>query len=132
MPRISTSPLRSRLAQAPICTTCLPIYTTPPRDLHHLRPDTPPAAIPASLARRIHEAGNRPRQQTIRSLLLDLCAHGPKSAAQLARLLGDRDAKNLVRLHLAPMLAAGQLAYTIPKMVNHPDQKYTLPGEPVA
>lgn len=38
-----------------------------------------------------------------------------------------RHVKNLVRLHLRPMLAANEFAYTFPQMPNHPDQKYTLP-----
>lgn len=114
-----------------------PIHPTPGSDLHHPSPDLhhlraastpPPDDLPADLASRIRAAGLRPRESTLRSLLLELCAHGPKSAAQLASLLGGRDAKNLVRLHLGPMLAAGQLAYTFPQMPNHPDQKYTVPS----
>jgi ATP-dependent DNA helicase RecG len=99
-------------------------------DLHHPAADLhqPSGALPDALVRRIAEAGPRPRQPLLRALVLEVCAHGPRSAADLARILGGRDAKNLVRLHLGPMLDAGLLAYTFPQMPNHPDQKYTLPG----
>jgi ATP-dependent DNA helicase RecG len=33
-----------------------------------------------------------------------------------------------VRDYLSPMVAEGLLAYTIPEMENHPDQRYTLPA----
>lgn len=102
----------------------------PSPDLHHLRSAStpPPDDLPADLAGRIRAAGLRPRESALRAVILELCAHGPKSAAQIASLLGGRDPKNLVRLHLGPMLAAGQLAYTFPQMPNHPDQKYTVPS----
>ena len=34
-----------------------------------------------------------------------------------------------MRLHLGPMVAVGTLVYTIPEMLNHPGQKYTLPSK---
>ncbi len=89
-----------------------------PEELHHL---------PASLQSRLLSCGARPRQDVLRGLIRELCACSPHSARGLARLLGDRAPKNLVRLHLQPMLAAAELVYTIPEMPNHPDQKYTTP-----
>jgi ATP-dependent DNA helicase RecG len=56
-----------------------------------------------------------------------LCAWRPLSSRELAAHLGDREPKVLVRVHLGPMLDAGELTYTIPQMPNHPGQKYTLP-----
>ncbi len=65
----------------------------------------------------------------LRGLILELCAVAAWSAAELAQLLGNRDAKNLVNLHLRPMKDAGQLVYLHPEMPNHPQQKYVLPRE---
>jgi ATP-dependent DNA helicase RecG len=47
----------------------------------------------------------------------------------MAELLGGRDQKHLVREFLSPMVRDGLLAYTIPEMENHPDQRYTVPPE---
>ncbi len=91
-------------------------------DLHH-----PPGGNPQiseGLRRRLPPPGTRPRQETLRALILDLCAETPRSAREIASLLGDRDPKNLVRLHLQPLLASGSLSFTIPEMPHHPDQKY--------
>jgi ATP-dependent DNA helicase RecG len=84
-------------------------------------------ALPRALAERIVEAGPRPRRPLLRELVRSLCAWRPLSSRELAAYLGARDPKFLVRQHLGPMLDAGELAYTIPQMPNHPDQKYTLP-----
>jgi ATP-dependent DNA helicase RecG len=50
------------------------------------------------------------------------------SAKELAALLRGRDQKHLVREFLSPMVHEGLLAYTIPAMENHPDQRYTVPS----
>jgi ATP-dependent DNA helicase RecG len=47
----------------------------------------------------------------------------------MAALLGGRDHKHLVREFLSPMVHEGLLAYTIPEMENHPDQRYTVPAD---
>jgi ATP-dependent DNA helicase RecG len=101
-------------------------------DRHHLdadpsHPGADPHQLPPALAARIADAGLRPRRATLRALLRALCAWQPLSSRELAALLGGRDAKVLLREHLRPMLDAGELAYTIPQMPNHPQQRYTLP-----
>lgn len=45
----------------------------------------------------------------------------------MSNILGNRDHKELVRTHLSPMVAEGLLAYTIPEMEKHPDQRYRTP-----
>lgn len=65
----------------------------------------------------------------LRSLILELCDWKPMSARQLAEHLGGRNPKELIRNHLAPMLQAGALTYTIPQMPNHPDQRYSVPTD---
>jgi ATP-dependent DNA helicase RecG len=94
----------------------------------HMPDAAPPEAeLPQALRDELAQAGTRPRLPVIRGLIVNLCRHRPFSARELAALFGNRDARHLVRDHLAPMLEAGQLAYTIPDMPRHPGQKYTLP-----
>jgi ATP-dependent DNA helicase RecG len=94
-------------------------------DPHQLGAD--PHQLPPDLASRIAAAGARPRRPTLRALVRDLCAWRALSSRELAQHLGARDPKILLREHLTPMIDAGELAYTIPKMPNHPEQKYMLP-----
>ncbi len=114
--------------------------TTPPENTHqstanthHPGPNThqsleaQPAALSAALRMRLPAAGTKPRRPVLKRLLLDLCAWQPMSARTLAGLLGRQDQKHLVREFLSPMVAEGLLAYTIPEMENHPDQRYTAP-----
>lgn len=107
-----------------------------PADPHQAPPD--PHQVPASPAqllallppefrRRLPAPGTRPRREILRQLLQDLCSWRPLSARELSAILGDRDQKELVRTHLSPMVAEGLLAYTIPEMEKHPDQRYKTP-----
>ncbi len=92
------------------------------------------APMPAHLAERLPEPGTRPRQAVLQQLVLDLCAWKPHSARELASLLGRRDHKHLVKELLSPMVAKGLLAFTIPSMEKHPEQRYTtrVPPPPEA
>lgn len=87
--------------------------------------------IPPELAARIPPAGSKPRRGQLRALIVDLCRWRALSARELASLLRGREHKPLVRDYLTPMVAEGLLAYTIPEMENHPDQRYTAPAETV-
>jgi len=86
--------------------------------------------IPESIRAQIADAGVKPRQEEVRQLILALCQWHSLSSREIASALGRQDTKKLVRNHLSPMVAEGLLAYTIPEMENHPDQKYTIPGSP--
>jgi hypothetical protein len=91
---------------------------------HHLVETLPPA-----LRARLPQARRRLSQETLRDLIIDLCAFHPWSSRDLAALLGRKDHKPLVRDHLSAMVAEDLLTYTIPAMENHPDQRYTAaPG----
>jgi len=117
-----------RMATAdPRMVTTDPHMVTP--DPH--MPDAVPSDVdlPQDLRDRLAQAGTRPRSATLRGLIVELCGTRPLPARELAALLGNRDASVLVREHLVPMIKAGQLAYTVPDMPRHPDQKYTLPAK---
>ncbi len=86
--------------------------------------------LPPKLAARIPAAGRRLRRTVMRTLIKDLCAWQTLSARDLAEILGGREPKPLVRDYLSPMVDEGILAYTIPEMENHPEQRYTVPTAP--
>ena len=88
---------------------------------------TEKSPLPPGLEARLPDPGRRLRKADLRSLIVDLCTHAPRSAGELASLLGGRDPSSLVRSHLRPMLDEGRLRYTIPEMPRHPDQKYSAP-----
>jgi ATP-dependent DNA helicase RecG len=94
-------------------------------DPHH----PPPNELPVEFARRIAAAGTRPRREKVRDLIRMLCGWRALSARELAGFLGGRDAKELVRMHLSPMVEASELTLSIPEMPNHPNQRYSLPEE---
>ncbi len=100
-------------------------------DTHQSASDTHQlvAALPEELRARIPGTGTKPRKETLRALIRDLCAWRELSARDMAALLGGRDHKHLVREFLSPMVHEGLLAYTIPEMENHPDQRYTVPAD---
>lgn len=85
-------------------------------------------ALPVDLQNQLPEPGQRPNKETLRQLIIDLCAHQPMSSRELAGLLGRKNHGPLSRDHLTPLIEEGRLAYTIPKMPQHPKQKYTVPA----
>jgi ATP-dependent DNA helicase RecG len=89
----------------------------------------PLATVPAELATCIPKPSSKPRREVRRSLIIVLCRWQALSARELATILHGREHKPLVRDYLSPMVAEGLLAYTIPEMENHPDQRYGLPAE---
>lgn len=101
---------------------------------HHHRQDSHQllVTIPADLQARIPPPGTKPRRASLRKLLIDPCGWQALSARELATLLGRQDHKPLLRDYLSPMVAEGVLAYTIPEMENHPEQRYTLPAPDTA
>lgn len=102
----------------------------PASNTHQAATDTPQLAsmLPDELRTRISSAGAKPRKVVLRALILDLCTWRALSAREIASLLGGRDQKHLVRTYLTPMVHERLLAYTIPEMEKHPDQRYTVPA----
>lgn len=96
------------------------------KDSHHPLEDSHQllVTIPDELKARIPPKGTKPRRDTLRELIRDLCLWRPLSARELAAILQRQEHKPLVRDYLTPMVAEGLLAYTIPEMENHPEQRY--------
>jgi ATP-dependent DNA helicase RecG len=98
-----------------------------PADPHQFPPD--PHHLPDAVRKRLPKPGERPRQEILRSLIMDLCKLRPYTARELAQVLGNRDPKVLVRVHLGPMVESGELEYTLRDMPNHPGQGYIVPSQ---
>jgi ATP-dependent DNA helicase RecG len=103
----------------------------PDRNSHQLTQDSHQllVTLPTELVERIPPQGTKPRRDVLRSLILDLCRWRSLSAREISTILHGREQKPLVRDYLTPMVNEGLLAYTIPEMENHPDQRYTVPPE---
>ena len=99
----------------------------PSPNSHHPSPNShhPWGTIPPDLDARRPAPGAKPRRDVLRALIVDLCAWRSLSARDLAAILNRQEHKPLVRDYLSPMVAEGLLAYTVPEMENHPDQRYT-------
>jgi ATP-dependent DNA helicase RecG len=103
----------------------------PDRNSHQLTQDSHQllVTLPTELVERIPPQGTKPRRDVLRCLILDLCRWRSLSAREISTILRGREQKPLVRDYLTPMVNEGLLAYTIPEMENHPDQRYTVPPE---
>lgn len=123
--------LAAPAAPAPEMVPDEPNSHQPTQDSHQPVQDSrqPLGGVPRELAERIPQAGSKPRREILRALIVDLCRWRALSAKELATILHGREHKPLVRDYLTPMVGEGLLAYTIPEMENHPDQRYTIPSE---
>jgi ATP-dependent DNA helicase RecG len=98
----------------------------PAADPGELRTE-PGDELPPALRRQLEGLGKKPPRPMVEDALVALCTWRPCSARELAGWLKDRDPRELTRAYLRPMVVQGRLAHTLPRMPNHPDQKYTLP-----
>lgn len=80
--------------------------------------------FPEELKKRIEKIGKRVASKEMESLIVDLCAFRPFSLAEMALLL-HRDISALRYHYINRLIKQGKLYYTIPEMLNHPNQKYT-------
>ena len=79
--------------------------------------------LPRELRDRVEEVGKRTSPETLKQLIVDVCAWRELRAEQIAKLIG-RNMDYLVTKYLTPMVEEGNLEYTIPEVRNHPQQAY--------
>ncbi len=94
-------------------------------------PESPPvlATLPPELQARIRNAGAKPRQPEVRTLILALCALRPFTVGELCQALGRSDTKELRRTYLRPLRDEGLLSLKYPETEKHPHQAYLVPPE---
>ncbi|MBR5354054.1 MAG: putative DNA binding domain-containing protein [Bacteroidales bacterium] len=80
--------------------------------------------LPNELRKRIGETGKRMAAKDMESLIIDLCTYRPLSLTEMASLL-HRDVQALRYHYINTLIKQNKLFYTIPEMLNHPNQKYT-------
>jgi ATP-dependent DNA helicase RecG len=80
--------------------------------------------IPDNIANLVRKTGKRSRNpKLIRKAILELCAWRDLSIAELAELL-HRNEKYIKTHYIQSLIDEGEIAYTIPAMLTHPNQKY--------
>jgi len=86
-------------------------------------------AITPEIQAEIARLGARSSPDTVREVVLRLCALRPYTVAEVAETLR-RSPTHVYRYYLRPLLEEGKLAYTIPGEPKHPKQAYrTVPSE---
>ncbi len=80
--------------------------------------------IPIELKELIESLGKRTNnKEKIANVVLRLCTHKPMKGKAIAQVLGKTE-KYIFREFLKPLLDEKKLTYTIPDMINHPNQAY--------
>ena len=80
--------------------------------------------LPLELKERIKQLGKRTNPKEMEKLIIDLCNWNPLSLKEIAKLI-NRKTSSVRYLYLNKLITQGKLFYTIPEMLNHPNQKYT-------
>ena len=80
--------------------------------------------IPSELKQLIVSLGKRTNdKEKIANIILQLCSHKPMKSKEIAQIL-EKTEKYIFREFLKPLLDEKKLNYTIPDMINHPNQAY--------
>ena len=81
-------------------------------------------ALPEELLKKCKNLKKWESSEKMKGIVLELCAFMPLSLNDIAKIINRRS--NSVRyLYVNPLIESGKLFYTIPEMLNHPNQKYT-------
>jgi len=86
------------------------------------------AALPDDLRLELTRLGPKPAAPRLRKVLLDLCALRWWTPRELVAVLGLKDAANLSRKHLWPLVTDGKLERRHPDNPAHPQQAYRAVG----
>ena len=79
--------------------------------------------LPTDLEALLKALPDRPQTPVLRSVIYKICRFKPKTAEQLAEVLG-RPLRSLRNQHLTPMVKANQLQLRYPDKPNSPNQAY--------
>lgn len=82
--------------------------------------------LSTDLKNRIERIGRRTRdKELLLGIVVDLCQIKSRSISKIAKTINRTD--NYVKHDLvAPLRENGRLTYTIPDIINHPEQKYKV------
>lgn len=80
--------------------------------------------FPEEIRNKISKLKKWSPSSEMESLIMELCSIKPLSLSEISSLLG-RKPVSIRYQYIIPLLKHGKLFYTIPEMLNHPNQKYT-------
>ena len=80
--------------------------------------------VPTSLQTKIDNLGRRVPISQLQEIVIELCITNQYSASELAQILNRTEYHTIKRI-ISPLIKERKLFYTIPEMINHPQQKYT-------
>ena len=83
-------------------------------------------SLSIDLKDKIEKIGKRTRdKELLLEIVMDICKIKPRSISEIARITNRTD--NYVKHNIVATLRKnGKLTYTIPEMINHPEQKYKI------
>jgi len=96
-------------------------HSAPPKK--HSAPPLTCNAIPVEIRERINNLGNRADKDLVKQIIIDLCKWKELRLVDVSSIMGKSD-KYVLREFISPLRKAGKIQYTIPNMVNHPEQAY--------
>lgn len=101
-----------------------PSLNTPASSLNTPAQDSGELDVPQKVINEIKSLGKRVNDpKKIKNLIKQLCAHKPHTAVKIAGYF-DKEENYFKRQYLSPMIKDGELEYTIPEIINHPQQAY--------
>lgn len=80
--------------------------------------------FPEEIRNKISKLKKWSPSSEMESLIIELCSVKPLSLSEISSLLS-RKPVSIRYQYIIPLLKHGMLFYTIPEMLNHPNQKYT-------
>ena len=81
-------------------------------------------ALPKELLQKCKSLKKWESSEKMKGIVLELCAFMPLSLNDIAQII-NRRSHSVRYLYINPLIESGELFYTIPEMLNHPNQKYT-------
>ena len=81
-------------------------------------------ALPKELLQKCKSLKKWESSEKMKGIVLELCAFMPLSLNDIAKII-NRRSHSVRYLYINPLIESGELFYTIPEMLNHPNQKYT-------
>lgn len=80
--------------------------------------------LPNELLERCKKLKKWESSKKMKGIVLELCTFMPLSLSDIAKII-NRKPNSVRYLYVNPLIESGELFYTIPEMLNHPNQKYT-------
>ena len=82
--------------------------------------------VPDDIKTAIEALGGKADKEKVMEIIVSLCKWKELKSTELAEILGKSE-KYVLRKFVGPLRIEGKIAYTIPDMVNHPEQAYKTP-----